>query len=91
AARRLRTLPLDANSELAARTRLTSRQMESLLAVANGATVDAAARALGLSPKTLENHLQAAYTRLGVNNRIAALARLRGDSSSRFAVGVIPL
>ncbi|MEO6532431.1 MAG: LuxR C-terminal-related transcriptional regulator [Pseudolysinimonas sp.] len=91
AARRLRMMPIDPSSELAARFRLTGRQLESLLAVADGATVDAAARGLGLSPKTLENHLQAAYLRLGVNNRTAALARLRGNSSSRFAVGEIPL
>jgi len=46
AARRLRMMPIDPSSELAARSRLTERQLESLLAVADGATVDAAARGL---------------------------------------------
>lgn len=90
ATRRLRTVPVDGSPGAAARARLTARQLESLISVAEGATVQAAARELGVSPKTLDNHLQAAYARLGVSNRTAALARLRGDSSSRFGVGVIP-
>ena len=43
-----------------------------------GATVRQAAIALGITEKTLENHLQAIYRRLGVSSRTAALHRLTG-------------
>ncbi len=69
---------------------LTARQSEALLAVAGGATVRSAATELGISPKTLENHLQAAYLRLGVTNRTAALARLRGRNTGPYGLGEIP-
>ena len=48
-----------------------------LLAVADGATVSAAARRLDISPQTLATHLRDAYTTLGVTGRIAALNLLR--------------
>jgi DNA-binding NarL/FixJ family response regulator len=90
AVRRLRTLPQQQESRSAAQAGLTERQFEALLSVADGATMVAAARVLGVSPKTLENHLHAAYLRLGVSNRTAAIARLNSGSASRFGVGVIP-
>ncbi|MEO5535136.1 MAG: LuxR C-terminal-related transcriptional regulator [Pseudolysinimonas sp.] len=58
---------------------ITRRQRESLHALENGETARQAAQQLGISEKTLENHLQEAYRRLGVTNRIAALRRLHGD------------
>jgi DNA-binding CsgD family transcriptional regulator len=59
------------------RGRLTAREVEALGAVADGATTTSAARKLGVSPRTLEKHLEKAYAKLGVNNRIAALAAFR--------------
>lgn len=56
---------------------LTPKQLAALLAVADGATVTAAARQLGVSPRTLNKHLQTAYARLRVSGRIAALVQLR--------------
>lgn len=90
AARRLRATGNDPSADAAERAGLTARQFESLGAVADGATVQAAARSLGVSPKTLENHLQAAYQRLGVNNRTAALSQLRAGAQRGVAMGVIP-
>jgi DNA-binding CsgD family transcriptional regulator len=66
-------------AEQAMRHGLTQRQGEALQAVADGATMPLAARRMGIAPKTLENHLQAAYRRLGVAGRLAALDRLRRD------------
>ncbi len=58
---------------------LTPRQLEALHQLETGATIRRAASELGVTAKTMENHLQQAYRRLGVNNRVAALRRLRGD------------
>ncbi len=57
---------------------VTARQLQALRAVEGGATVRQAALALGIAEKTMENHLQDAYRRLGVTNRIEALRRLPG-------------
>ncbi|MBA4247918.1 MAG: hypothetical protein C0444_06450 [Microbacterium sp.] len=61
-----------------ARGLLTSRQRQVLAQLESGATVRQAATALSISEKTLENHLQAIYRRLGVSSRTAALHRLNG-------------
>jgi len=61
-----------------ARGLLTSRQRQVLAALESGATVRQAATSLGISEKTLENHLQSIYRRLGVSSRTAALNRLLG-------------
>jgi len=62
---------------------LTPRQLEALRELEAGATVRQAASQLGVTVKTMENHLQDVYRRLGVNNRVAALRRLRGEDSER--------
>jgi DNA-binding CsgD family transcriptional regulator len=61
-----------------ARGLLTSRQRQVLAALESGATVRQAAASLSISEKTLENHLQTIYRRLGVSSRTAALNRLSG-------------
>lgn len=61
-----------------ARELLTSRQRQVLAQLESGATMRQAATALSISEKTLENHLQAIYRRLGVSSRTAALHRLNG-------------
>lgn len=61
-----------------ARALLTPRQRQVLAELETGATVRQAAISLGISEKTLENHLQAIYRRLGVSSRTAALHRLAG-------------
>jgi DNA-binding CsgD family transcriptional regulator len=61
--------------------RLTPRQRDIVEQVAMGHTNEAIARALGLSPNTLRNHLAEAFRRLGAANRADAvrLAVLRPE------------
>jgi DNA-binding CsgD family transcriptional regulator len=57
---------------------LTPREREVLAHVEAGDANLAIARRLGVSPRTVEKHLEHAYAKLGVGSRTAALARLRG-------------
>lgn len=54
-------------------SRLTPRQEEALRMYAVLGNYKDAAKALGISPQTLKNHLWAAYRTLGVSNVIEAL------------------
>lgn len=54
---------------------LTAREREVLGLAGRGLTVGQMARRLHLSPRTVETHLARAYRRLGVRNRVQALAR----------------
>jgi DNA-binding NarL/FixJ family response regulator len=54
---------------------LTSRQLEILALVGTGATNAEIARALFLTPKTVEHHVGAVMAKLHVTNRAAAVAR----------------
>jgi DNA-binding NarL/FixJ family response regulator len=48
---------------------LTTRQLEIVRCVAGGSSSTEIAEHLGLSPRTVEGHLQAAYDKLGVHTR----------------------
>jgi len=56
-----------------ARTSLTSRQAQMLELVRAGLTDREIAARTGLSPRTVQKHLQLAYRKLGVKNRTAAV------------------
>jgi DNA-binding CsgD family transcriptional regulator len=56
---------------------LTPRQRDVLVLVAQGVSNQQIALELGISRRTVENHLYAAYRRLGVTNRTAAAALAR--------------
>lgn len=56
-------------------TILTKRQREIMEWIAEGKTSAEAAIILGISPRTVEKHLEAVFQRLGVENRIAAMRR----------------
>jgi DNA-binding NarL/FixJ family response regulator len=56
-------------------SKLTPQELQVALVVARGATNKEAAAQLFLSPKTIEKHLGATYTKLGLRSR-AELARL---------------
>jgi DNA-binding NarL/FixJ family response regulator len=58
-----------------AQSTLTERELEILEYVAVGLTVKQVASRLGLSPRTVETHLAKLYRKLGVRNRVQALAR----------------
>lgn len=51
---------------------LTDREMEVLRLIARGHTNRAAARALGISPKTVGRHVENVYGKIGVTTRAAA-------------------
>ena len=52
---------------------LTSRHLEILQLIARGATTDEAGVMLGIASKTVNNHLSAAYQRLGARNLTQAV------------------
>jgi DNA-binding NarL/FixJ family response regulator len=54
---------------------LSAREIEVLEHAARGLTVGQVARRLELSPRTVETHLGNIYRKLGVGNRVQALAR----------------
>lgn len=57
---------------------LTRREIEVLLELESGRTNAEAAAELSISPATVKKHLDNIYAKLGVSNRTAAVARLRG-------------
>jgi len=56
---------------------LSPRQLEMMQLLADGATNDQIARLLHLSASTVKQHTSAAYRKLGVRNRAAAISRAR--------------
>ena len=67
-----------AREETGAQPNLSAREIGVLEYAARGFTVGQIARRLGLSPRTVETHLANAYRKLGVRNRVQALARASG-------------
>ena len=57
------------------RLRVTAREAEVLTWLARGKTNRDIADVLGLSPRTVNKHLEGIYTKLGVENRAAAVAQ----------------
>jgi DNA-binding NarL/FixJ family response regulator len=64
------SLPAEFTSELG----LTTREAEVLLWLSKGKTNRDSAQILGLSPRTVDKHLEQIYAKLGVENRTAAAA-----------------
>ena len=56
--------------------RLTAREMEVLDLVASGHCSPEIAKRMGITPATVQKHLERVYDKLGVTNRVAALASL---------------
>lgn len=54
---------------------LTAREADVLAMLARGHANKAVARQLGIAPKTVGNHIERIYTKLGVSNRAAAAMR----------------
>lgn len=57
---------------------LTAREAEVVCTIAQGNTNATTAQLLGMSPRTVEKHLEHAYAKLGVANRTAAVAIAHG-------------
>jgi DNA-binding NarL/FixJ family response regulator len=51
-------------------SRLTSREVQVVHAIADGDTTTEVAEALGITTRTVESHLLNAYTKLGVHSRV---------------------
>jgi DNA-binding CsgD family transcriptional regulator len=66
-------------SEPRLRTRLSPREREIVLLVAQGYPTKAIARHLGISIWTVATHLRRIFARLGVQSRAAMVARLFQD------------
>ncbi|MHA3840999.1 response regulator transcription factor [Sphingomonas aestuarii] len=62
---------------------LSERQRQCMELVARQHTSKEIARALNLSPSTVDNHIQAAMERLGVRSRADAVRLLSGDIAGR--------
>jgi DNA-binding NarL/FixJ family response regulator len=69
--------------EQAAAGSLTAREREVLDLVAQGARTREVAQRLGVSEKTVKDHLSQIYGKLGVSSRAAAVTRAR-------ALGILP-
>ncbi|MFK0087308.1 LuxR C-terminal-related transcriptional regulator [Pseudomonas sp. NPDC090755] len=62
---------------------LSERELEIMLLLAQALPNKKIARALGLSPETVKWHLSHIYSKLGVNSRDEAVARMRDFESGR--------
>jgi DNA-binding CsgD family transcriptional regulator len=51
---------------------LTQREVEVLRLAASGKSKQQIAQSLGVAPKTADNHLQHAYSKIGVSTRASA-------------------
>jgi len=67
----------DHKATLLCRLGLTRREAEILLLVTDGHTIGVSASRLGISPRTVEKHIQRGYSKLGLDNRVAATNLVR--------------
>lgn len=58
---------------------LTKREREVLEVLAHGGSNHELGQQLGVSPRTIQKHLQRIYAKLGVKRRTAAVAHLMGN------------
>jgi DNA-binding CsgD family transcriptional regulator len=72
-----RSRPPDASAEAFIRVALTAREAEVMSCVADGGTNGEIVARLGLSPRTVQRHLENVYRKLEVGTRMAAVARAR--------------
>jgi len=68
---------------------LTPRQREVLRLVAKGQTNREVAHTLWISPNTVRSHLENVFEKLGVTNRVAAVARVSGIGSDENGEPVV--
>lgn len=63
---------------------LTPRQIEVLQQLALGSSNKEIARAIGISPATVKNHLESIFARIGASNRLQAVAIARAALGERM-------
>lgn len=71
-------------------SRLSRRQVECLNLASEGRTSKEIARAIGLSPSTVDNHIRSAIERLGARNRADAIRMLRDSQTPVTAAPSAP-
>lgn len=69
-------------SAVAARSRLSTREAEVMDVIAKGKSNAEIAAELFVSEKTVKNHVNSIYTKLGVTSRAAAIARWMGTDGA---------
>lgn len=74
----------DERQVLRARLGLTAREAEVLLWVGRGKTNRDVAEILGLSPRTVNKHLEQIFAKIGVENRAAAAVKVLGALQGRW-------
>jgi DNA-binding CsgD family transcriptional regulator len=67
----------DQTAELLRRLGLTGREAEVLLSLTSGRTIATTAARLGVSPRTVEKHVEHIYDKLGIDGRVAATNLVR--------------
>ena len=82
-ARLIRRATAPTSHELRKDFKLTSREAEVLSWLSKGKTNRDIAQILGLSPRTIDKHLEQIYAKLGVENRTAAAAMAVKTSQER--------
>jgi len=75
AVRALGSLAKQAREGSEMRANLTPRELEILLMVSQGLTMQQVGTRLGISPRTVETHVAKLYRKLGVRTRVQAVAR----------------
>ena len=70
----------ESSKDLSKELGLTTRESEVLSWLSKGKTNRDIAQILGLSPRTVDKHLEQIYAKLGVENRTAAAAVATGSS-----------
>lgn len=75
-------------SRPAALSNLTRRETDILLLVGQGLTATAAARRCGISPRTVNKHLEHAYRKIGCHDRVSAMHYL--TQAGLLTAGLLP-
>ena len=78
----------DHTAALLHRLGLTRREAETLLLLTDGHTIAVAASRLGISPRTIEKHIQRGYNKLGLDNRVAATNLVRQLERGELSIGL---
>jgi DNA-binding CsgD family transcriptional regulator len=78
----------DHTAALLHRLGLTRREAETLLLLTDGHTIAVAASRLGISPRTVEKHIQRGYNKLGLDNRVAATNLVRQLERGELSIGL---
>lgn len=78
----------DHTATLLCRLGLTRREAEILLLLTDGHSIAVSASRLGISPRTVEKHVQRGYNKLGLDNRVTATNLVRQLERGELSIGL---